>query len=55
MPEAIRKCQVCRKAIPDDRHPRARTCSERCMKINYRQTQAEGSKRHRAKLKEIEL
>ena len=55
MPEAIKKCQVCGKPIPKGLHPARRTCSDRCMKINFRNTQTDCNKRHRAKLKRIVL
>ena len=51
MPQRI--CNVCRKPIPDDRHPAARTCSDICMKENYRRTQAEGTRRHRERIRAI--
>lgn len=50
---AVRICQVCGKRIPDERHPRARTCSDVCMKLNYRKTLNEGNRKYRAKLKGI--
>lgn len=46
-------CQVCGKEIPEDRHPRARTCSDPCMVENYRRTQREGSRKYREKIKGI--
>ena len=51
MPQRL--CNVCRKPIPESRHPAARTCSDPCMKENYRRTQAEGTRRHRERIRAI--